>query len=82
MSKSTFGLPLLPLTFSFNTNVGLKEEKQSPLKDGDVILFQGDSITDSYRKKITELPNDIFSLGSGYAFMGASQLLYSNPKKN
>jgi len=82
ISKSTFGLPLLPLTFSCNTNVGLKEEKQSTLKEGDVILFQGDSITDSNREKAKELPNDSFSLGSGYAFMGASQLLYSYPKKN
>ena len=49
---------------------------------GTRILFQGDSITDSNREKAKELPNDSFSLGSGYAFMGASQLLYSNPKKN
>ncbi|MDG2372028.1 MAG: SGNH/GDSL hydrolase family protein [Flavobacteriaceae bacterium] len=81
ISKSSFGLPLLPITFSWNSNLSLKKEKHSPLKEGDVILFQGDSITDSNREKTKELPNDSFSLGSGYAFMGASQLLFSNPNK-
>ncbi|MBD2862867.1 SGNH/GDSL hydrolase family protein [Paenibacillus oceani] len=37
------------------------------IKQGDVVLFQGDSITDTGRNR--ELPND---LGNGYAFMAAA----------
>jgi lysophospholipase L1-like esterase len=42
---------------------------------GDVVLFQGDSITDAGRNKERELPNDGSSFGSGYAYLIASWLL-------
>lgn len=42
---------------------------------GDVILFQGDSITDAGRNKQRELPNDSGSFGAGYANLIASFLL-------
>ncbi|NQU87922.1 MAG: SGNH/GDSL hydrolase family protein [Mariniphaga sp.] len=42
---------------------------------GDVILFQGDSITDAGREKRRELPNNIRSFGAGYAFISASEML-------
>ncbi len=45
------------------------------LKKGDVILFQGDSITDAGREKNKELPNNPQSFGSGYAFLAASRLM-------
>ena len=35
----------------------------------DIILFQGDSITDAGREKKNELPNDAHSFGNGYAFI-------------
>jgi lysophospholipase L1-like esterase len=42
---------------------------------GDVLLFQGDSITDAGRDKEHELPNNAGSFGTGYAIMAASWLL-------
>jgi lysophospholipase L1-like esterase len=43
--------------------------------EGDVILFQGDSITDAGRDKIQQLPNHARSFGTGYAYILAAGLL-------
>ena len=51
----------------------------SMINEGDVILFQGDSITDAGREKNRELPNNAQSFGSGYAFLAASTLLNELP---
>lgn len=51
------------------------------LKPNDVILFQGDSITDSKRKRDDMLFNSAPAMGSGYAFLAASELLCSYPAK-
>ncbi len=49
------------------------------LEPGRVILFQGDSITDSGRdKKILE-PNNGKALGKGYAAMAAGEILAAHP---
>lgn len=50
------------------------------LKQGSVILFQGDSITDAGRAKAVEKPNDEKSLGKGYAMMAAGELLRAYPE--
>ncbi len=42
---------------------------------GDVVLFQGDSITDAGRDKRRELSNNAGSFGAGYAHIIASWLL-------
>lgn len=47
----------------------------SSLRTGDVILFQGDSITDAGRDKVNQLANSPGSFGSGYAYMAAANLL-------
>lgn len=52
------------------------------LQKGDVILFQGDSITDAGRKKDNMDFNNSSALGNGYAFLAASELLYRNPDKS
>ncbi len=61
-----------------------RQEKTSKiaLKENDVILFQGDSITDAGRNKELSEPNNTQALGSGYAYMAGSQLLYQHPGKN
>lgn len=49
---------------------------------GDVILFQGDSITDAQRKKDPEsasVPNLQPGMGNGYAWLAASELLVGQP---
>ncbi len=50
--------------------------KKIALQSGDVVLFQGDSITDAGRKKDDASVNATAALGTGYAMMAASELLY------
>lgn len=50
---------------------------------GDVILFQGDSITDAGRDKdagTAALPNNHAALGHGYAWLAGVELLVDRPK--
>ena len=55
-------------------------EAASPkLKEGDVILFQGDSITDAGRDKKMQSSNNSRSLGRGYPSVIASRLLSKYP---
>ena len=50
--------------------------------EGDVLLFQGDSITDAGRNKRQELPNNAWSFGVGYANHIGSWLLEQMPEKD
>ena len=81
LKKSTIaaGLPLVGCAPQVsNTETVL----YSKINQGDIILFQGDSITDSSREKEKELPNSSNSMGKGYAFLAASKLLKTLPKEN
>lgn len=49
------------------------------LNPGDVILFQGDSITDAGRDRSVDTPNSPKGLGSGYAFLAGGKLLADHP---
>jgi hypothetical protein len=58
------------------------KKKYSLFENENVVLFQGDSITDASREKERELPNNPRSFGQGYAFLAASALLNALcPKK-
>lgn len=63
------------------TAAGIKETSIN-LTANDVILFQGDSITDAGRDKDKEEVNDPKTLGSGYAYVAASQLLLKKASLN
>jgi len=52
---------------------------KSLIGPGQTILFQGDSITDAGRKKNDSMANSQPALGSGYAWLAASQLLVDRP---
>ena len=52
------------------------------LKNSNVILFQGDSITDAGRNRDAKDPNNQGALGGGYAFLAAAALLNIFPAKN
>ena len=52
------------------------------LKENDIILFQGDSITDAGREYNEKRPNNTARLGAGYTLIATSELLYKNPIKN
>ncbi len=49
--------------------------------ENDIILFQGDSITDAGRDKDHHAPNNSRSLGNGYAFLAAASLLHAHAPK-
>ena len=62
--------------------VAEKSIKKVTIEKDDVILFQGDSITDWGRDHALTYPNQTNSLGSGYALLTAAQILLKYPEKN
>lgn len=56
--------------------------KRVTIAKDDVILFQGDSITDAGRKKDSTDVNNAAALGTGYAMIAASGLLFNYADKN
>ena len=57
-----------------------KAKRSNVVSEADVVLFQGDSITDAGRKKGGDpVPNDQAAMGSGYAWLAAADLLVDNP---
>ena len=56
--------------------------KKVTIAKNDVVLFQGDSITDWGRDHKKTIANDTGSLGNGYAMVTASQLLFKYADKN
>jgi len=71
------GLPILTGSCSTGRNM---EGITSVFSTGNVILFQGDSITDAGRNRERGLPNDASSFGNGYANLLASWLLDKFPE--
>jgi lysophospholipase L1-like esterase len=55
------------------------KRRETLIKPGDTILFQGDSITDAGRKRGISKPNSDAALGHGYAWLAAAQLLINMP---
>jgi lysophospholipase L1-like esterase len=53
----------------------------SLIRKGEVILFQGDSITDAGRsREKAGVPNEQAGMGNGYAWLAAAELLVDRPK--
>ncbi len=52
------------------------------ISQNDVILFQGDSITDAGRNRNNNQPNNANAFGDGYALLAASALLRNHAAKN
>lgn len=78
------GLTAIPEILSAAMPAAPKKKKGllSSLNKGDVILFQGDSITDAGREKTKQLPNSPGSFGSGYAYLAAAGILYEFASKD
>ena len=76
-AAATVGLAAIPSILSASMSSTGKTQKGilSTLKTGDVILFQGDSITDAGRDKTNEQANNPGSFGMGYAYLAAANLL-------
>jgi len=72
------GMPLLAQACSPAENTSIIHDF---FTEGDMVLFQGDSITDAGRNREQELPNNAWSFGVGYANHIASWLLEAMPEK-
>lgn len=62
--------------------IGSSSAKKVNLNDNDVILFQGDSITDWGRDHKATEPNTTGMLGTGYTTYAAGELLFKHPQKH
>ncbi|MDX2431135.1 MAG: GDSL-type esterase/lipase family protein, partial [Bacteroides sp.] len=71
----TAGLAGIPLLATSCSGLNPATKVGNYFSKGDVLLFQGDSITDAGRDKKNELPNNGRSFGGGYALLAASWLL-------
>ena len=80
-SLATIGTTLLGGQLLQAETFGTKEQKIVLHKD-DIILFQGDSITDHGRKRENLGANDLDALGKGYAAHAARSLLHHHAAKN
>ena len=72
-------MPLLAQACTPAANTSIRHDF---FTEGDVVLFQGDSITDAGRNREQELPNNAWSFGIGYANHIGSWLLEAMPEKN
>ncbi|MDB5247132.1 MAG: hydrolase family protein [Segetibacter sp.] len=57
-------------------------KKRVTIEKDEVILFQGDSITDAGRKKDDSSVNNASALGNGYAMLAAAEMLFKHADKN
>lgn len=73
---ASIGLPQIVSAAFAGENI-----KKVSLNNNDVVLFQGDSITDWGRDHNKSIPNDTATLGSGYVLLTAGHLLLKNPEK-
>ena len=61
--------------------VAATAEPPPPSPDGTVLLFQGDSITDSGRNRTAAEPNTAGALGTGYPLLVAAAALAAHPDR-
>ena len=81
----TAGLVAFPAVLSANENEMFSSSQKinvNFLKYSNVMLFQGDSITDAGRNREAKNPNNQSALGGGYAFLAAADLLNTFATKN
>ena len=64
------------------TITGKEGQGKIKLEKDNVVLFQGDSITDFSRDRGNTEPNNAAALGNGYAYLAAAALLQSHADKN
>ena len=62
--------------------MNISQTSKISLQKDDVILFQGDSITDAGRDRNSQNPNTSPMMGSGYVIQAAGELLFKYADKN
>ena len=81
-SGTVAGVSALMMTEIVNSAFAEAKVGKVNLNEGDTVLLQGDSITDAGRKRDNADANNPSALGSGYAMIAGSELLYLHPQKN
>jgi lysophospholipase L1-like esterase len=81
-SLASGGLITIPPIVSAAFKNETAKQKKIVINKDDVILFQGDSITDAGRNKDDIAFNTASALGMGYAMIASSGLLFKCPDKN
>ncbi|MFL5739407.1 MAG: GDSL-type esterase/lipase family protein [Flavisolibacter sp.] len=81
-SLASAGLLTIPQMVSAAYTGQTAKKKKVTINKDDIILFQGDSITDAGRKKDDPSFNAASELGSGYAMIAGSDLLFRYTDKN
>lgn len=79
--KNTSLAGLMALGIPEIVNAAIPSSKSMKFKKDDIILFQGDSITDASRKKDDNNFNNPTSLGSGYVLHTAAEILLNDASK-
>lgn len=77
------GLAVLPGVATATATAPWPPKAKNLVRKGDVILFQGDSITDAGRsREKAGVPNEQPGLGNGYSWLAAAELLVQRPQDN
>ncbi|MDR2040505.1 MAG: SGNH/GDSL hydrolase family protein [Bacteroidales bacterium] len=81
LKKAALSSVALGVSGSIASAMNISAAPKISLKKGDVVLFQGDSITDAGRDKNVKTPNTSPMMGSGYVIQAAAELLLKHAEK-
>jgi len=82
LRTATAGSAMLSIPNIVASAMNISQAPKISLQKDDVILFQGDSITDAGRDKNSVTPNTSPMMGSGYVIQAAGNLLFNHADKN
>ena len=82
LKTAAMGGAILSIPNIVASAMSIPQTSKITLKKEDIILFQGDSITDAGRDKNTKSPNTSPMMGSGYVLQAAGELLFKHAGKN
>jgi len=75
VKTAAIGSAMLTIPGIIASAMNMGQTSKISLQKDDIILFQGDSITDAARDKDTKTPNTSPMMGSGYVIQAAGELL-------
>ena len=81
-ASSVAGVSALAITEIITSAFAEAKVSKVAIGQNNTVLFQGDSITDAGRKREDQDPNNPSALGSGYAMIAGSELLFKYPEKS
>jgi lysophospholipase L1-like esterase len=82
LKTAAIGGAMLSIPHIVASAMNMPQASKISLQKDDIILFQGDSITDAGRDKNTKTPNTSPMMGSGYVIQAAGELLFKYAEKN